>query len=447
MTIDFLLHVFEKHAASPAIIWRDREYTYRWLSDAIGRWRGWLKASPDFGPGRVVSLEADFSPNAIALLLALIEQHSIVVPLTDSVEAKKPRFREIAQVQCIVGIDKEDQPSLRATHATVDHPLLRKLVDAGRPGLVLFSSGSTGESKGALHDFIPILDKFRVERHAKRMLTFLLFDHIGGLNTILYVLSNGGCAVTVEDRGPDAVCTAIAKWKVQALPTSPTFINLLLLSEAYKRHDLSSLELATYGTEPMPESTLHRFHAAFPQVQLQQTYGLSEVGILRSKSKSSDSLWMKIGGEGFETRVRDGMLEIKAKSAMLGYLNAPSPFTDDGWFMTKDLVEVDGEYVRILGRKSDIINVGGEKVYPAEVEDVLGQMDGVEEVSVTGEKNPITGNMVVATVRLSTGETVVDFRKRMRGFCKDKLAAFKVPQKVQLTDEPLHNARFKKRRL
>jgi acyl-coenzyme A synthetase/AMP-(fatty) acid ligase len=261
------------------------------------------------------------------------------------------------------------------------------------------------------------------------------------------VLANGGCAVTVSDRNPDTVCAAIAKWKAQVLPTSPTFINLLLLSEAYARHDLSSLELATYGTEPMPESTLHRFHAHFPNVQLQQTYGLSEVGILRSKSKSSDSLWMKIGGEGFETRVRDGMLEIKARSAMLGYLNAPSPFTEDGWFMTRDLVEVDGEYVRILGRKSDIINVGGEKVYPAEVEDLLGQMEGVEEVSVTGEKNPITGNMVVATVRLSTGETPVDFRKRMRAFLKDKVATFKVPQKVLLTDEPLHNARFKKRRL
>jgi acyl-CoA synthetase (AMP-forming)/AMP-acid ligase II len=92
---------------------------------------------------------------------------------------------------------------------------------------------------------------------------------------------------------------------------------------------------------------------------------LSELGILRCKSKAADSLWVKIGGEAFETRVREGLLEIKAKSAMLGYLNAPSPFTDDGWFKTGDLVEVDGECFRILGRKSDLINVGGEKVYPA----------------------------------------------------------------------------------
>ena len=110
----------------------------------------------------------------------------------------------------------------------------------------------------------------------------------------------------------------------------------------------------TYGTEVMPESTLKQFHELFPKVLLLQTYGLSEVGILRSKSKSSDSLWVKVGGEGFETRVVDGMLEIKAKSAMLGYLNAESPFTEDGWFKTGDAVEVDGEYIRILGRKSEM---------------------------------------------------------------------------------------------
>ena len=92
----------------------------------------------------------------------------------------------------------------------------------------------------------------------------------------------------------------------------------------------------------------------------------------------------------------DGLLEIKAQSAMLGYLNAPSPFTEDGWFITGDAVEVDGEYFRILGRQSEMINVGGEKVYPAEVESVLQLMDGVEEVMVNGEENAITGQIVRA---------------------------------------------------
>src|SRR5947208_16328713 len=92
--------------------------------------------------------------------------------------------------------------------------------------------------------------------------------------------------------------------------------------------------MVTYGTEVMPESTLERFHRLFPRVRLLQTYGLSEVGILRSQSKSADSLWVKVDGDGFETRVVDGLLQIRARSAMLGYLNAPTPFTADGCLTT-----------------------------------------------------------------------------------------------------------------
>jgi acyl-CoA synthetase (AMP-forming)/AMP-acid ligase II len=242
------------------------------------------------------------------------------------------------------------------------------------------------------------------------------------------------------------VCRAIAQHRVQLLPTSPTFLNLLLVSEAWKSYDLSSLETVTYGTEVMPESTLRRIREAMPHVNLLQTYGLSEVGILRSKSRSSDSLWVKVGGEGFETRVVDGMLEIKAQSAMLGYLNAPSPFTSDGWFMTGDAVEVDGEWLKILGRKSELINVGGEKVYPAEVESVLQAMDGVEDVAVTGIPNPITGQAVFARVKLVAPETLADFRTRMHAFCRSKLERYKIPQKVELVEGSLHGERFKKMR-
>ncbi|PFI05379.1 AMP-binding enzyme, partial [Bacillus cereus] len=101
---------------------------------------------------------------------------------------------------------------------------------------------------------------------------------------------------------------------------------------------------------------------------------------------------------------------IKSMSTMIGYINAPSPFTKDGWLMTGDMVEVDGDYIKILGRKSLIINIGGEKVFPAEVENVIQLMDRVEEVAVVGEKNAITGQMVKAVVKLSTNESVSEFR-------------------------------------
>ena len=204
--------------------------------------------------------------------------------------------------------------------------------------------------------------------------------------------------------------------------------------------------MVTYCTEVMLESTLLRFHELFPNIKLLQTYGLSEIGIMRSKSKSSDSLWVKIGGEDFKTRVVDGILEIKAQSAMLGYLNAPSPFTDDGWFHTGDSVIIDGEYMKILGRKSEIINVGGLKVYPAQVESVLQTMDGVEDIAVSGEENALTGQMVKARVKLSTNEKASEFKRRMKMFCKGKLENFQIPQKVVLVDDTMYGERFKKMR-
>jgi acyl-coenzyme A synthetase/AMP-(fatty) acid ligase len=309
---------------------------------------------------------------------------------------------------------------------------------------VLFSSGSTGKSKAIVHDMSDWLEKYKTRRHRQRAITFLLFDHGGGVNTMLHILSNGGCIITIQDRSPDSVLEIVEKYRADLLPTSPTFINLILLSEAYKRHDLSSLKTVTYGTEPMPEATLLLFHSLFPQIRLQQTYGLTETGVMRSKSKSSDSLWVKVGGEGFDTRVVDGMLQIKARSAMLGYLNAPSPFTEDGWFMTGDEVEQDGEYFHFLGRRSEIINVGGQKVFPAEVENVIQGIENVGEVTVYGEKNPITGNIVCARVRLRQPEDTHQFILRIKKQCAEKLQPFKVPVRIVIDDKEQYSDRYKK---
>lgn len=442
--IDFLLESFKKNSDREAIVWKGQSFTYQWLLDRLNHWRQTIQ-SEGIEPGTVVTLEGDFSPNAVALFLASAEAKTILVPLTTAVKSKKAEFTEIAQGEVMFLLNDQDQVEIQKRSLQTDkNEFYRKLMDLQTPGLVLFSSGSTGKSKAAVHNLAKVMDKFRVPRQALRTISFLLYDHMGGLNTMLYTLSNGGCLVTVQDRNPHSVLQAVERYKIDLLPASPTFLNLCLLSEAFKQFDLSSLKTISYGTEPMPQSTLDRLHRLFPNMNLLQTYGLSELGVLRSKSKNSESLWFKIGGEGFQTRVVEGILHIKAESAMLGYLNAPSPFTEDGWFITGDEVIVDGEYIRILGRRSEFINVGGEKVFPTEVESVLQMMEGVEEAVVTGKKNLITGEIVSARIRLKTAEDLSNFRKRMRQFCKDKLPNFKIPQEVRLMDEKMHGERFKK---
>jgi long-chain acyl-CoA synthetase len=446
MAIGWLLERMAGWGEATAIVWRDQPFTYGWLSEKIDFWERQLETLL-VQPGQVVALEGDYSPKVCALLLALIERRAVVVPLTSASESQKEEFRDTAEVQAVFTFDETDCWRVHRRDVLVEHPLLREIIELGEPGLVLFSSGSTGKSKAALHNFSALLEKLKVRRHTLCTLVFLMLDHIGGLNTLFYTLSNGGTAVVVESRNPAVVCRAIERYSVELLPTSPTFLNLLLISEAHRAYDLSSLKLITYGTEAMPEYTLERINEIFPGVRLLQTYGLSELGILRSKSKDSTSLWVKVGGEDFETKVVDGILWIRAKSAMMGYLNAPNPFDANGWFNTGDAVLVDGEYIRILGRESEIINVGGEKVYPAEVESVLMQVGNVKDVVVRGESNPIVGNMVVARVNLFEPEDPIDLKRRIRAFCKDKLARFKIPVKVEIAEDDQFSARFKKTRI
>ena len=427
-----------------ALICGNRSYSYFDVLNILDEWRGLLRNN-SVNPGAVVAIVGDFCASSCAAFLALIENGNIIVPLTSNSLARHPEFVDIAEVEFILQVDTASR--IKARYVQTANELILNLKNRKEAGLVFFSSGSTGESKASIHAMTPFLEKFRPVRSALRTLVFLLFDHIGGINTFLHIISNGGVMVVPQERTPKAVCQVIESSRVELLPVSPTFLNLLLLSEAYHGHDMSSLKKITYGTEPMPQSTLRRICQEFLNVELQQTYGLSEVGILHSKSKRNNSLWVKVGGREFQTKVIDGVLWIKSNTAMLGYLNAASPFDDEDWFNTGDTVEVEGEYIRFLGRQSEIINVGGEKVYPAEVENHILELENIRDVVVFAESNSLTGQMVVASLNLINHEPVHSLKQRIRKALKNKLERYKLPQKVIVVGHDQFNERYKRMRL
>ena len=262
-------------------------------------------------------LEADFSPAAVVALLALLERACIVVPVVRSSRVDRERIHRITGPSHLIRISESDQVEHQSLQSGVTHSLFETLRAGGHPGLVLFTSETSGDPKAAVHDVFQLVKKYRTRRPAWRIVAFLLFDHIGGINTIFHTLANGGTLITVDDRSPDGVCAAIERHRAEVLPASPTFLRLLLLSAAQDRFDLSSLRVINYGTEPMTQATLTRLEQAFPNVRLQQSYGMAEVGILRSRSRDNGSLWVKLGGEGVQTRVVDGTLQVKSGSAML----------------------------------------------------------------------------------------------------------------------------------
>ena len=443
MPIEFLIERFRERAAEVAIIHRDTPRTFGWLIEAIEEAHR-TATRHGIRPGTVVSLEADFSAISIPQLLALVAAGAILVPIAPTSAAASVDYRTIAQVEMRLRVDDGDEVRFEPTGVCARHALYDRLRAERHPGLVLFTSGSTGGPKAALHDWVRLLEKYREPRKRLRTLLFLLFDHIGGVDTLFQALSNGSTVIVPRDRTPDGVCQAIERHRAEVLPASPSFLSLLLLSDADRRHDLSSLSYITYGAEVMPEPVLQRLAARFPDVTLLQKYGLTEVGTLRSHSDSNESLWVRVGGKGFQTRIVDGMLQIRATSTMLGYLNAESPFTDDGWLITGDAVERHGDYIRILGRASDVINVGGQKVYPAEVESVVQELDDVAEVAVRGERHPFTGQIVVAHVRPRGDIAAHELEQRIRVHCRARLAPYKVPMRVVVADETLSTDRDKK---
>ena len=446
MSISFLLDRFKEYVNNSAIISNNNTITYGELLVKFEEASKYLKTN-DIHPGEVIALCGDFTPNAIALILALISNNNIIVPFNLPIKEGETIKFEIADIEKGIVIDLEtDEYKLVKYSGTGRHEYYQILRDRNASGLVLFTSGTSGFPKAAVHDFNKLLVKFKSVRRSLRTVNFLLFDHWGGLNTLFHTLSNCGVVLALRNRKPDSVCKFIERFKIELLPVSPSFLNLLILSEVYKNYDLTSIQLITYGTEPMPENTLKRAKEVFPNVNFQQTYGLIELGVLRSKSKSDDSLWVKLGGEGYELRVVDSILQIKADSAMLGYLNADSPFTEDGYFITGDQVEVDGDYFKILGRKSEIINVGGDKVYPQEVENLILGFENVLEVTVFGEKHVMMGNIVCAKVSLKSPEDHKEAIKRIKNQCKMNLQSFKVPVKIIIEEGPMFNDRYKKTR-
>ncbi len=442
------------HGDAPAVIRGDRVTTYDALLEQLPSVSAALDAAGVGAANRVVVI-GDFGTLSTSVLIDLIVRRAVIIPMTQVTAKRRDVLFPICAAEWCVEADEDaGLEGLRITRLdtgdapNATHPHFVEIERRSVPGLVLFTSGSTGEPKAVVHDFSGLLEKFRATGRPLRTLNFLLFDHWGGLNTLLHTLTSGGVVACPESRNPEHVCGLVERHRLELLPASPSFLNMMLVSGAHKRHDLSTLRLITYGAEPMPETTLARLNRELPAIEFRQTYGLIELGVLRAKSAASDSLLVKIGGEGYDIRVVDGMLEIKAKSSMLGYLNAPSPFTDDGYFRTGDRVEQHGEFVRILGRESEQINVGGEKVFPTEVETVLLECPLVTDAVVFGSPHPLSGKVVAADViRVANDMEDSAVRTAIRRFCNERLESYKVPVKIRFVDGPLTGDRQKRLRI
>ncbi|HMA19528.1 MAG TPA: fatty acid--CoA ligase family protein [Gemmatimonadaceae bacterium] len=363
--------------------------------------------------GDVVALIGDFDGPTIALMLEVLDRGVILMPLTEGTRADHEYFFESGYAKWVIRTVGETGIQ-RLAPQREDHPLLDEVRHRAHPGIIFFSSGTTGRPKAILHDFNNFLERYAVRRPPLRALNFLLFDHAGGINTMLHTLFNKGVVVVPSERTPETIAAEMITHRVELLPTTPTFLRMMLLAGVFDTMQFPDLRVITYGTERMDQGTLDRLCAKLPNVDFRQTYGLSELGVFQVKSKARDSLWMQIGGKGIETKIEDGVLHIRSANRMLGYLNAPSPFVD-GWYDTGDIVDQEGDYIKVVGRAKEILNVGGLKILPGEVERVALLHPDVLRAKVIGVSNPITGQHIEVTVEPREGAEL-DRRAMMAHF-------------------------------
>ncbi|OHD06014.1 MAG: o-succinylbenzoate--CoA ligase [Spirochaetes bacterium GWD1_27_9] len=446
MGFEFYFDLIKSFGDKIAVVYKDNKYSYNNLLEEINSMKKFLLAN-NVKNNEIVSILSDYSFRSIALFFALIENRNIIVPITSKIDNEiTERIIESYSDRKII-LTEESIQIETVSDGREKHKLLKEVQDKNNAGLILFSSGSTGKPKAMVHNLDNLVESYKDKKPKDQiMLVFLMFDHIGGLNTLFNALSMGSTIVIPENRDAKYICTMIAKHKIGILPASPTFLNLILMSEAHKDLDLSSLSLITYGTEPMPESLLTKLQVVFPNVKFLQTFGTSETGITKTSSKSSTSTLIKINDPNTEYKIVEGELWLKSKTQVLGYLNATMDnFTEDGWYKTGDLVELaDDGYLRIVGRIKELINVGGQKVLPEEVEKILLDMPEIADCMVFGEKNAITGQCVAADVVLKEGIEPKSIRSLVRNFCMDKLDSYKIPAKITVVDKTNFNDRFKK---
>ena len=439
--MSFILEKFKSFNSKNAIVFEDRIYTYEEFIKQIKDYKNILNKNKIFS--KVVAILGDYSFYNLALFFALYENKNIIVPITSNIKKVQDDFIEESFCQTIIKTDEKNL-LIQNLKTIFSHNMIDNLREKNSSGLILFSSGSTGKPKAMVHNLDTLIDSFKDKKEkSMNMLVFLMFDHIGGLNTVFNALCMGACLIIPKIKDAKTICEVIEKYKIMVLPSSPTFLNLILISEEYKNYDLSSLRMITYGTETMPQSLLLKLKEVFPKVKFLQTFGTSETGISTTSSKSSNSLFMKLEDINGEYKIVENELWLRSKTQVLGYLNASmDSFTSDGWFKTGDLVEVDGEYIKIIGRAKEVINVGGQKVLPAEIESMILEMEEINDCMVYAEQNAITGQTVVCDVVLN--KNIENIKKRVRVFCKDRLDAYKIPTKVNVVDKTNFSDRFKK---
>jgi long-chain acyl-CoA synthetase len=326
----------------------------------------------------------------------------------------------------------------------------------GEPAMVLYTSGSSGRPKGVplSHDgqLWAVRQRSRAGSFAKeRLLIAAPLFHMNGLGTAKFVFAAGASVVLLPRFEARRYIEAIGRFQCTWLTGVPTMFALVMRErETLARFDLSAVKYVRMGSAPATQQLIDATKACFPNASISLVYGTTESGPVafgphpRGHSKPDAALgWPAAGVEvRFATQVMEeageGVLLIRTPAMMRGYLNQAEKtrevLTPDGWYMTGDTFKRATEgYYTFTGRADDMINCGGENIFPAEVENLLAQHPGIAEASVVGIADEIKGEKPVAFVVLKPEARVSE--DDIKRYALANAPAFQHPRHVKFMAE------------
>jgi len=431
--------------------------------------------------GDRVTVQVDKSPEALFLYLACLRIGAVYMPLNAGytlaeldyflndasprlVVCTPPAAADIAGLAANLGaaapgvltLDGEGGGSLMAglEQEAPDQALAQ--TTAGDVAAMLYTSGTTGRSKGALLTQRGLLSNAEVLTRewgfteADVLVHALPIFHVHGLFVAC------GCAFLSGARmlfhnvfDADRVIDDFQRASV--FMGVPTHYTRLLANPRLTRQATAGMRLFVSGSAPLQPETFHEFHRRTGHVILER-YGMTETGMNTSNPLTGER---RVGTVGFalpgiDLRIADdrgrpvprgevGVIEVRGPNLLKGYWRNPEKtreaIRDDGFFITGDLAQEDPDgYVSIVGRVSDMIISGGYNVYPKEIETIIDDMDGIAESAVFGVPHPDFGEGVVAVLKAREGALPPRIED-VAGALRERLAAFKLPKRILFVDE------------
>jgi acyl-coenzyme A synthetase/AMP-(fatty) acid ligase len=305
------------------------------------------------------------------------------------------------------------------------------------PAILLMTSGTTGAPKVAVHSLASLTGRIQANPapDARWLLTFAPTT-FAGVQVLLSSLLTGATLVAPDGPGVEAALEAAQRHGVTHVSATPTFWRALLLAPGVR---LPALQQITLGGERADQRTLDALRQRFPQAQVTHLYASTEAGALfavRDGQEGFPAAWLDQAPAGLALRVRDDVLEVRSPRAARGYASAHDfPASPDGWLSTGDRVTVSGGRVRFAGRLDGLLNVGGYKVDPAEVERVIDAAPGVAHVRVFGVPSPLAGTVLAAEVTPVPGADPAQVRTGVLRAARAGLEAHQVPRVVRVASE------------